>query len=141
MNRKERIIKCLRHCNGGDCEDCKALGACDATWAFHKDALSLIKELAEENEKLRADNRHWISQVNCDAAEIKILREHWKVLATTIDKQENELKTIKADTVRKMQERFKVEVIRRYQDIAYRDLFFGVIDQIAKEMLEGGEKA
>ena len=52
---KDKIMKCLRHCNGGCCEDCKALGtACDASWTFHKEALMLIKELMAENEKLKA---------------------------------------------------------------------------------------
>lgn len=36
------IIKCLRHCRAGDCENCKALNVCDATFSFHKEALDLI---------------------------------------------------------------------------------------------------
>ena len=77
LNR-EQIIKALECCNGGDCETCKALGvACDATWKFHKDALALIKELTEENERLR----------------------------DTAYRLECEVHRERADTVRKMQER------------------------------------
>ena len=36
------IIKCLKHCRAGDCENCKALNVCDATFSFHKEALDLI---------------------------------------------------------------------------------------------------
>ena len=52
LNR-DKIMKCLRHCNGGDCETCKVLEtACDASWTFHKDALTLIKQLTEEKREI-----------------------------------------------------------------------------------------
>ena len=47
------IIKCLRHCRAGDCENCKALNVCDATFSFHKEALDLINRQKEEIERLR----------------------------------------------------------------------------------------
>lgn len=47
------IIRCLRHCRAGDCENCKALNVCDATFAFHKEALDLINRQKAEIERLR----------------------------------------------------------------------------------------
>ena len=49
------IIRCLRHCNAGDCENCKALNVCDATFSFHKEALDLINRQKAENESLKVD--------------------------------------------------------------------------------------
>ena len=67
---KDKIMKCLRHCNGGDCENCKALGtACDATWKFHKEALRLIKELIAENEQLRLTTIKTVQEKIHQAAE------------------------------------------------------------------------
>ena len=49
------IIRCLRHCNAGDCENCKALNVCDATFSFHKEALDLINRQKAENDSLKVD--------------------------------------------------------------------------------------
>ena len=46
------IIRCLRHCRAGDCENCKALNVCDATFSFHKEALGLINRQKAEVERL-----------------------------------------------------------------------------------------
>jgi hypothetical protein len=127
---REQIIKALGMCTASrpKCKECPYfIGDIRCKHSkLLKDALALINEMTEENRKR-------VCQANCDAAEIKILREHWMVLGTTIDKQENELKTIKADTVWKMQERLKRECLI---DSGYEVLQIGTIDQIAKEMLE-----
>ena len=47
------IIRCLRLCRAGDCENCKALNVCDATFSFHKEALDLINRQKAEIEKLK----------------------------------------------------------------------------------------
>ena len=47
------IIRCLRHCRAGDCENCKALNVCDATFSFHKEALDLINRQKAEIESLK----------------------------------------------------------------------------------------
>lgn len=47
------IIRCLRHCRAGDCENCKALNVCDATFSFHKEALDLINRQKAEIEGLK----------------------------------------------------------------------------------------
>jgi dynactin complex subunit len=86
-------------------------------YRLNKDALSLIKELTEENERLRAD---------CAKGANALIEEI----------QKN--RTIEADTVRKMQEQ-AVKSFNFGDDIMYsQKLVLGVIDQIAKEMLEGG---
>ena len=47
------IIRCLRHCRAGDCENCKALNVCGATFSFHKEALALINRQNAEIERLK----------------------------------------------------------------------------------------
>jgi hypothetical protein len=94
------------------------------------DALSLIKELTEENERLRAENEALaISEVKeCEISQMLVYRIRYKHPAVM---------AVIADTVRKMQERLK----RRFK--ADRDAIYTgynihrYIDQIEKEMLEG----
>ena len=53
LNR-DQIIKALECCSKDDCDNCpNSFGNCYSNLA--RDALSLIKELTEENERLRAD--------------------------------------------------------------------------------------
>lgn len=62
LNR-EQIIKALEHCiNRKDCSDCVIKskefrsGCIGRPRAFFKNALSLIKELTDENERLKTRN-------------------------------------------------------------------------------------
>ena len=77
-----------------------------------RDILSLVKELTEENERLREICKPPI------ARNIDILKANTKI-----------------DTVRKMQERLKAEKFthKNFGELVYVE----DIDQIAKEMLEG----
>ena len=116
-----------------------------------REVLSLIKELTEENERLKGRNEHlaecldiedkykyrlqgillqftdivnkWGNKNGYDTSEISLVPVIYE--ANTIKSQ------IVADTVRKMQERLKAEMsFGRY-------IQADQIDQIAKEMLEG----
>ena len=87
-------------------------------------AFALIIELTEENERLRGFNQAkcedcaGCTQWNCDCANIE------------------------ADTVRKMQDRL-AQCIGTYTDksFVYVNAMFKLIDQIAKEMLEGNNES
>lgn len=112
---KEQIIKALECCTKGDCDNCpNDFGNCYSNLA--RDALALIKELTEDNERLNG---------------------HLNQLKHRYDICKQNAKTEKIDTVRKMQDRLK-----EYLDDFYNsgeDALLDVpdsIDQIAKEMLE-----
>ena len=76
------------------------------------DAEERVKELTKENERHTEKIVQLISQVDCDKAEIKLLQKHIESLAETIESQEQELYSIKANTVREMQERLKEAPIK-----------------------------
>lgn len=63
LNR-ERIIRGLECCTDEDkkCTDCPRFGFLPCTKPLMTDALSLIKELTEENERLRADKKGLINE-------------------------------------------------------------------------------
>lgn len=83
------------------------------------DAISLIKQLTEENERLRAENAQIIKEA----------------VFSPMERANNTL-VVRADTVREMQERIKTRCIKSgiYPAIVAR-----AIDQIAKEMTEGDD--
>ena len=57
------IIRCLRLCRAGDCENCKALNVCDATFSFHKEALDLINRQKAEIERLSIESETLVTQL------------------------------------------------------------------------------
>lgn len=128
----EQIIKALECCSpsGKHCTECvyfyRAVDGICAPYLM-ADALALInsqeqriRELIEENERLRS----------CVMSE-----EQVKTIAETTIKLG--IDTIKADTVRKMQERLKEQFRDKF---GYRsDYIHELIDIIAKEMVEGAE--
>ena len=145
LNR-EQIVKALECCTSGinhkgdiPCLDCpydecnivggtserQITGTCQS-W-LKKDALSLIKELTEENERLKKDNEY-------------ILMQHAFQRRPSGDCWNDVIEKAKADTVRKMQEQIKAEIERFDKRGGYafitKDVVFFFIDQIAKEMLE-----
>ncbi len=122
---RDKIIKALECCTDKKyhCEDCpyfyKSEGIKSSMEILMTDALSLINELTVENERLRGE---------LDRTEKALI---------TLDKAHNALFTdtfrIEANTVRKMQERITKHATNGYP----RKVRLDVIDQIAKEMLEG----
>ena len=126
---REQIIKALECCSKDDCDNCpNGFGNCYSNLA--KDALAIIesqeqriKELTEENERLHAEITHLEGHREADIKAFKTLRD---------------------DTVRKMQERLKAKMNdhpKRFVLYGIFDAYYLVsksfIDQIAKEMLEG----
>ena len=131
----ETVKKALECCLANDicdskCGECqyKSTGA-DCMDCMLRDALALInsqeqriKELTEENERLKLD-------VEVCGAELSRYTENIVQMA----------KQDRADTVRKMQERLKAETITIQDHTGKLGLvvLVGTIDQIAKEMEEG----
>ena len=123
LNR-ERIIKAMECCGTGTVDDCGKCPYCngenisteDCMERLIKYALSLIKELTEENERLKAENTTYANHVE--------------------EVAENYYKVGKADAVRKMQERLRV---KGFHHINFGYIVYGDdIDQIAEEII--GEK-
>ena len=132
---REQIIKALECCTLGGCHDCRGcpngnhlLSVCKRI--AMEDALSLIKELTEENERLREQNE------KCQSVALK-QEDTMQIIAQEKQAYYDELQTIKADTVRKMQERLKAKAKAHYFDNCNYAVAVEDIDQIAKEMLEG----
>jgi hypothetical protein len=128
----EQIIKALEWCSELRlCVDCpmRAEGyfshsgnACRQ--ALMKNALALIKELTEENERLRDKlERTDRALIVMDKAHNKLFTESFK---------------IKADTVRKMQEALEQRI---HSKLSYHGWYLKetVIAEIAKELLEGDQ--
>ena len=88
------------------------------------DALALIYELTKENERLK--NRITCQVVLPDEKLEEIKND-------CLSRVELDIKAIEADTVRKMFERITEHATNGYP----RKVRLDVIDQIAKEMLEG----
>lgn len=147
MERTE-IIKALECCTTLDgCEKCPYYNKASCGANLRRDALALIKELTEENEKLTIN----MNAYGLTAKRLAEENERLKQLNESYAELEQGcyvtgVKKIKADTVREMQELiFKFYSSPRYQptkehpvkhtDIQY---MFIIIERIAKEIL--GEK-
>lgn len=149
---REKIIKALELCSsGGNCMKCAendknprlSKEGCMAVQM--RNALALIKELIEENEGLKKrvyNQREELRRLNDNTRNLTQSRNIWKKQAEKVGKQLfevlNDKKQIKADTVREIETRFAM----RYGTYTDKDMtpiteVFKVLDQIAKEMLEG----
>lgn len=106
-------VSCLHECPYGALHNCGS--------AMARDVLYLIKELTEENEILKKTIDR-IGKNNDEIARVYPLA----------------IKEAKADTVRKMQKRLKAKAYTNNycQDV----VLLSNIDQIAKEMINNGEK-
>ena len=141
----EQIKKALGCCHpplASDCNDCGYRGISvegdvyiGCSNRLMADALALINQLTEENERLRGillqftDIVHkWGNKNGYDTSEIS--------LVPILNEKSEIKKQIRSDTVRKMQETFKEEV-RKYDVAICTEDAEWLIDQIAKEMLEG----
>ena len=125
LNR-EHIIKALECCVNPEecCEDCILLEDRNCGVNLLKNALSLIKELIEENERLR--NRVVCKVVIPDEKLEEIKNE-------CLEKVELDIKAIQADTVREMQERvLKVTKPLNAVGVGFLET---VLEDIAEEML------
>ena len=120
LKEREEIIKALECCSVWEnCDGCPyrnsvALGC---TSKMMRAALALIKELTEENERLHAS----CTELTQCCTKFETL---YKIECKRVD-------TVKADAVRKMQE--KILAKSEYGTI---NISPGQLDQIAKEMLE-----
>ena len=124
---KEQTINALKSMANGfipsaDCEE-DAIRYCESEIA--KDALAIIDELTEENERLRADKEYWKKRAKESESEYD-----------QAVKRGYELGTV--DSVRSFAERLKAETITIQDHTGKLGLvvLVGTIDQIAKEMLE-----
>lgn len=110
LNR-EQIIKALECCDADNptCGECPFYDNHDYCWNVNKQALALIKELTEENDRLR----------------------------DTAYRLECEVHRERADTVGKMQHKIWLEFsdCTEEEEISVGS-FRASVDQIAKEMLE-----
>lgn len=126
MDNREKIIEALEICitEKGRCRNCPYYNEAPCIHILQRDALSLIKELTKENERLTADNEWLKREVNTNE------EDYTKVAKNFYNKG-------KADTVRKMQERLKHHLEKPEFPWDSFTVAEEVIDQIAKEMLEG----
>lgn len=106
-----------------------------------------VQRLTEENERLRVELRDEIAKGEMCAEVIKrqdkekeIMHESFVKLETLYKIERKRVDTIKADTVREMQERFTKEFDRMHKsNFLTVEVRQWIIDQIAKEMLEGDD--
>jgi hypothetical protein len=128
LNR-EQIIKALECCITKHHENCCNLGKWHEEWNcmtdLMKSALSLIKELSEENERLR-------KVLFTDISVVRVSRGSGKT-AHLREIGQIKVDAIRADTVRKMQEKVEKKILEINPNLCGLLPF---IDQIAKEMLE-----
>ena len=135
LNR-ENIIKALEWCiQSVSCEYCDYNKSSVDVCSIRSDALALIKELTEKVENYRnelGEVRVALAEANNDkkklSEENESLKEDNHILATEF--KDN----IIADTVWKMHSLIKERCIKGG---IYPAFVAGVIDQVAKEMLEG----
>ena len=144
LNR-EWIIKAFECCAGiPNCNDCPLRPyPQNCKDVMEKRAITLINELIDENEKLMGlyqhnsklalDAEHKLSQCK-NSYEDELSRVHMLLAGAweSVEQKDKLLGTIKADTVRKMQEKLK----NYLREVADGEIGYGWIDQIAKEMLE-----
>jgi hypothetical protein len=134
LNR-EKIIKALECCVvNSNCNGCPFWEGYvthrNCLQTACKNALSLIKELTEENERLRAENDKYEAENHAEF-------NKWLKLEEATKRHHAELFeeakiAVKEETVRKMQERIAEHATNGYP----RKVRLDVIDQIAKEMVE-----
>ena len=119
LNR-EQVVKALECCTSeqgcGGCPYYPTLIGCSRQ--AMSGALALIRELTEENERLRAEAEN----------QSVLWKQHFESIYETAKG------TVKADTVRKMQERLKKAF--NFGHTIFEKSICDIIDQVAKELLE-----
>ena len=137
LNR-EQIVKALECCASPKqmCKDCpmpeEIKDDCRCMEILSRNAVALIRELTEENERLERENARYEAENNAEFNKWLKLEEatkrHHKELF-----QEAKI-AVRDNTVRKMQERLKKAFNFGY--IILEKSICDIIDQIAKELLE-----
>lgn len=79
---------------------------------------------------------HTLDLINRQQAEIDVLKTNCLSMAQSMP---NMAKAERYEAIKEFAERWKAEVTNRYEDIAYKDLFFGVIDNLVAEMVGDAE--
>ena len=140
---REQIIKALECCASPEylCEECpidqNKKDDCICGQFLAKNALAIIKELTEENERLRAERDVLDSLVKDLRGRNKGLQSANESLAKDLGILEDELNEcvqIKADTVREMHS----EIERRCIEGGIYPAFVAkVVEDVEREMLEG----
>ncbi len=143
----EQIIKALECCVNVDCtsiavcprrESCKNCYECVAN--LKKDALALIEELTEENERLRGENAKFEAENHAEF-------NKWLKLEEATKRHHSELfeeakVAVKEETVRKMQNDLYVEFsyLARCQEDDEPNMksqeVFGALDRVTKKHLD-----
>lgn len=121
----EEIVKALECCISDNCRECPLTNVirsrgCAALWA---NAFDLIKRQKEEINALNGNTEKYIAE--CEKRSREIVEDYRK--------------EIKSEAIKDFAKRYKSEINNRYEDIAYKDLFFKAIDNIVKEMTETEE--
>jgi hypothetical protein len=125
--KRDDIIKALEHCFGNEpcskCEWHEKGNGCLSKLA--QSALSLIKELTEENERLKADKDYWKNRAKESESEYaQAVKRGYNLGA--IDYVGSFAERLKAETITIQDHTGKLGSV----------VLVGTIDQIAKEMLE-----
>ena len=117
LNR-EQIIKAFECCTGiPNCNDCPLRPyPQNCKDVMENRALALIKELTEENERLKRD--------------VEILEDVLDTSSRVL------IQATRADTVQKMQELIHTNLPKVYGTLPHSRCFFNIVDQSAKEILE-----
>ena len=118
------------------------------------EALSLIKELTEENDRLSTALAEYEHKTNIRISEEYVHNEAYEELREENERLKLEVslrnlliadapvrfEEMKADTVKKMQESIKNRLTETYGDLPHTNCFINAVDRIAKEMLEGDDE-
>ena len=133
---REQIIKALECCGADDgCvgEECPYYANCQfCITRISKDALSLIKELTEDNEA----QSETITSLLKTIEGVQGVKSEYETFIGGLKSQIDAIKAeARADTVRKIQERLKANKVKR-DGLSFKVVDFDTIDQIAKEMME-----
>lgn len=147
LNR-EQIVKVLECCAEGDCNGCPRYPFFGCVKANMAAALAIIRELTESLDRVQKQCGEIIVECDEQVAKLTEENERLRVVADMSDTTltdalrivnefcDSRIKRAKADTVRRMQERFN-QVFGGMD--ATNALLRRTFDQIAKEVLEEGK--
>ena len=137
LNR-EQLVKALECClDGTDCTPCPLLNEQSCPCVLNENALAIINELTEENERfkcviklLEADVKERDERLERNVAEIypEFMKDYELMLT--------ELKDIRADTVTELRDKLLARKVS-YGNISFRVVPVDDIKAVCREMMEG----